>query len=114
MTITLYSRTRNGRLSYYTLHDRQPSLDGSPVLTSAWRIEGGRERELHRTFASGKERDRALRRLFTAAVRRGYRLLYSFDRAGIGRFGTGAESLAAGIVPGAIASREATRAVSDA
>jgi len=89
MTLTLFTRGRNGRLSYYTLHDRQPSLDGSPVLTSAWRIEGGRERERRYSFSDDKDRDRTLRRLFARAVRRGYRLLYSFDRAGIGRFGGG-------------------------
>lgn len=89
MTFTLFSRSRDGRLAYYTLHDRQPSLDGSPVLTAAWRTEGRRERERRYAFGSQRERDRALRRLFSRAVRRGYRLLYSFDRAGIGRFGVG-------------------------
>jgi hypothetical protein len=92
MTLTLFAQDRNGRLSYYTLHDRQPSLDGLPVLTSAWRIEGGRERERRYSFANERERDRALRRLFSRAVRRGYTLLYSFDRSGIGRFGDGAET----------------------
>ncbi|HOX14392.1 MAG TPA: hypothetical protein PLB56_15915 [Spirochaetales bacterium] len=89
MTLTLFTRDRNGRLSYYTLHDRQPSLDGLPVLTSAWRVEGGRERERRYSFSDERDRDRALRRLFTRAVRRGYTLLYSFDRSGIGRFGGG-------------------------
>ena len=87
MILTLFARNRDGRLSYYTLHDRQLSLDGLPGLTSAWRIEGGGERERRYSFADEEERNRILRRLFTRAVRRGYRLLYSFDRAGIGRFG---------------------------
>lgn len=98
MTLTLFTRGRNGRLSYYTLHDRQPSLDGLPVLISAWRVEGCRERERRFSFASEKERDRALRRLFTRAVRRGYTLLYSFDRSGIGRFGGGPEAATADAV----------------
>ena len=98
MTLTLFTRDRNGRLSYYTLHDRQPSLDGLPVLTSAWRVEGGRERERRYSFSDERDRDRALRRLFTRAVRRGYTLLYSFDRSGIGRFGGGPEATAADAV----------------
>lgn len=92
MTLTLFAQGRSGRLYYYTLHDRQPSLDGLPVLTSAWRVEGGRERERRLSFPSERDRDRALRRLFTRAVRRGYALLYSFDRSGIGRFGAGDET----------------------
>ena len=87
MIVTLFSQTRDGRLLYYTLHDRQPALDGFPALTAAWRREGARERERRYVFDSAGERDRALRRLFSGAVRRGYRLLYSFDRAGPGRFG---------------------------
>ncbi|NLJ47699.1 MAG: hypothetical protein GX430_14205 [Treponema sp.] len=109
MILTFFAQDRRGRLSYYTLHDRQPSLDGLPSLTSAWRVEGGRERERHYSFANERERDRALRRLFTRAVRRGYRLLYSFDRSGIGRFGIGPD-LGPDLLPRTAPSRAASDA----
>lgn len=87
MIITLYTELKDGRLRYYTLHDRQLSLDRRYTLTVARRTENAAERERFYTFDSAREMDGKLKELFTRAVRRGYRLLYCFDREGFGRFG---------------------------
>ncbi len=87
MIITLYAESKNGRLRYYTIHDRQPALDSRYTLTTAWRTENARGRERHHSFATARERDEKLQRIFHRTASRGYRLLYSFDRRGFGRFG---------------------------
>jgi hypothetical protein len=78
MIITLYKTGQDGRLRYYTVHDRQPALDSPYALCSAWRIGMGREREkLHRFETRAK-----IRELVSRKLKEGYRLLYSFSRAG--------------------------------
>jgi len=91
MIITLYAESAKGRLRYYTIHDRQPSLESPHTLTAAWRTENAQERERRYTFESARDKNRMLRKLFLRTIRRGYRLLYSFDREGFGRFGTAAD-----------------------
>ncbi|MDA8424938.1 MAG: hypothetical protein M0Z80_02275 [Treponema sp.] len=73
---------KDGRLHYYTVHDRQPVLDAPFALCSAWRIGIGRERERLYRFQSVVERDRMIRKLVSRRLRDGYRLIYSFSRAG--------------------------------
>ena len=87
MIITLFAQSKTGLLHYYTLHDRQLSLGQPYALTAAWRAENARERERLYVFSSARERDGKLKTLFRSSLRRGYRLLYSFDREGFGRFG---------------------------
>ncbi|MGO8695337.1 MAG: hypothetical protein ACLQMF_16875 [Rectinemataceae bacterium] len=82
MIITLIKTAKDGRLHYYTVHDRQPALDAPFALCSAWRIGMGRERERLYRFQSVTERDRMIRTLVSRRIRDGYRLLYSFSRAG--------------------------------
>lgn len=93
MIITLYAKARDGRLRYYTIHDRQPSLESPYTLTAAWRAENSREREWRYFFKTSNEMNRKIRTLFRKTARRGYKLLYSFDRDGFGRFGLNAYSL---------------------
>jgi len=87
MIITLYAESSEGRLRYYTIHDRQPSLESPYTLTAAWRGENARERERRYTFESAFEKNKMLKKLFLKTAHRGYKLLYSFDREGFGRFG---------------------------
>jgi len=82
MIITLIKSGKDGRLHYYTIHDRQQLLDAPFALCAAWRVGMGRERERLHRFQSVVERDRMLRTLVARRLRDGYRLLYSFSRAG--------------------------------
>jgi hypothetical protein len=82
MIITLIKKAKDGRLHYYTVHDRQPVLDAPFALCSAWRIGMGRERERLYRFQVATERDKMIRTLVSRRIHDGYRLLYSFSRAG--------------------------------
>jgi len=82
MIITLMKNAKDGRLHYYTVHDRQPVLDAPYALCSAWRIGIGRERERLYRFQSVVERDKMIRTLVSRRLHDGYRLIYSFSRAG--------------------------------
>lgn len=93
MFITLYAESRNGRLKYYTIHDRQPTLDSPFVLTTAWRNENARERERQYVFENARQMSEKLRELFRRTTRRGYRLLYRYDREDPGRFGRARDSI---------------------
>jgi hypothetical protein len=82
MIITLYMTGKDGRIHYYTLHDRQQLLDTPYALSTSWRIGLGKERERIQGFASLADRDERIRFLMAGRMKRGYRLLYSFSRAG--------------------------------
>lgn len=81
MIITMYRTGEDGRLRYYTLHDRQPVMGHPYALTVAWRTGNGAEREKLYVFDSLADMDRKIRQVFGRRVRDGYRLLYSFSRA---------------------------------
>ena len=80
MIITMYRTGEDGRLRYYTLHDRQPVMGHPYALTVAWRTGNGAEREKLYVFDSLAEMDRKIRQVFGRRIRDGYRLLYSFSR----------------------------------
>jgi hypothetical protein len=80
MIVTLYRTGKDGRLLYYTLHDRQQSLTSPYALTTAWRSGNGREREKLHLFESLAEMDKMIRSILAKRVKDGYRLLYSFSR----------------------------------
>lgn len=82
MIIILTKGGKDGRVHYYTIHDRQQVLDAPYALCAAWRVGMGRERERLHRFQSAAERDRTIRALVARKLREGYRLLYSFSRAG--------------------------------
>ncbi len=82
MIVTLYRTAVDGRTQYYTIHDRQQLLDTPYALCASWRIGMGRERErTHRCETLG-ERDRLIRDLIRKRTRDGYKILYTFSRAG--------------------------------
>ena len=81
MIITLYRTGTDGRIHYYTIHDRQPVLDAPYSLCSSWRVGLGRERERLRRFETLGERDKAVRNLVARRVKDGYRILYFFSRS---------------------------------
>lgn len=80
MIVTLYRTGTDGRMLYYTVHDRQQSLTSAYSLTSAFRTGNGREREKHHDFNSLAEMDAMIRKLLSRRVKSGYRLLYSWSR----------------------------------
>ncbi|HTX71662.1 MAG TPA: hypothetical protein VMC79_02460 [Rectinemataceae bacterium] len=82
MLITFIKTGRDGRTQFYTIHDRQAALDAPFALCAAWRVGSGRERERLHRFQSVGERDRMLRELIARRFKAGYKLLYSFSRAG--------------------------------
>jgi len=81
MIITLYKTGADGRISYYTIHDRQPALDAPFALCASWRVGLGRERERLHRFETLAERDKAVRSLVARRVKDGYRILYFFSRS---------------------------------
>ena len=80
MIVTLMKHGKDGRLLYYTIHDRQQSLHFPHSLTTLFRTGSGRERERHYDFATLAEMDAMIRSLLSKRVRDGYRLLYSWSR----------------------------------
>lgn len=80
MLITLFKTAANGKILYYTLHDRQPLLTAPYALTVAWRTGEGQEREKIYGFETIAEMDRKIRELFGRRLRTGYKLLYSYMR----------------------------------
>ena len=83
MIITLYKLARDGTTHYYTIHDRQPLLDSPYSLCASWRIGLGKERERLHRFQTLLEKDRTIRGLIAKRVNDGYKILYSFSRAGV-------------------------------
>ncbi|HUX42970.1 MAG TPA: hypothetical protein VMV83_17525 [Rectinemataceae bacterium] len=80
MIVTLMKHGKDGRLLYYTIHDRQQSLTSPHALTTLFRTGSGREREKHYDFASLAEMDAMIRSLLSKRIRDGYRVLYSWSR----------------------------------
>ncbi|MFZ4616919.1 MAG: hypothetical protein ACOYM2_12090 [Rectinemataceae bacterium] len=78
--VTLMRHGQDGRILYYTIHDRQPSLSAPYALTTAYRVGSGRERERHYDFEDISEMDEAIRFLLARRIKDGYRLLYSWSR----------------------------------
>jgi hypothetical protein len=83
MIITLYKTGADGRIAYYTIHDRQPALDAPYALCASWRVGAGRERERLHRFETLAGRDKAVRTLVARRVKAGYRILYFFSRSGL-------------------------------
>ncbi len=83
MIITLYKLGRDGTTHYYTIHDRQPVLDSPYSLCASWRIGLGKERERLHRFQTLLEKDKTIRGLIAKRVKDGYKILYSFSRAGV-------------------------------
>jgi hypothetical protein len=81
MIITLYKTGADGRINYYTIHDRQPALDAPYALCASWRVGLGRERERLHRFETLAQRDKAVRALVARRVKDGYRILYFFSRS---------------------------------
>lgn len=80
MIVTLFRTGKDGRLLYYTLHDRQQSLTSAFALTTAFRSGNGKEREKLHLFDSLAEMDAMIRLTLRKRFKDGYRLLYSFSR----------------------------------
>ena len=80
MIVTLFRTGKDGRLLYYTLHDRQQSLTSAYALTTAFRSGNGKEREKLHLFDSLAEMDAMIRATLKRRFKDGYRLLYSFSR----------------------------------
>jgi hypothetical protein len=81
MIITLYKTGTEGRIHYYTIHDRQPVFDAPFSLCTSWRIGTGRERERLLRFETSTDRDKAVRSLVARRIKDGYRILYFFSRS---------------------------------
>lgn len=80
MTITFYKKSDDGKVQYYSLHDRQGDFFSPFVLTAIWGSELDSGRVKVYSFSTGKEQDKKLRDIFNQRVRNGYRVLYSFAR----------------------------------
>ena len=91
MIVTLMKHGKDGRLLYYTIHDRQQSLTSPHALTTLFRTGSGREREKHYDFASLAEMDSMIRPLLSKRIRDGYRVLYSWSRDASWGFSPNAE-----------------------
>ena len=80
MIVTLMKHGKNGRLLYYTIHDRQQSLSSPHALTTLFRTGSGREREKQYDFSTLAQMDAMIRSLLSRRISDGYRLLYSWSR----------------------------------
>ncbi len=80
MIVTLFKTGKDGKLLYYTVHDRQASLISPYALTLSWRVGNGRERSRFYPFDSLAEMDKMIRAVLQKRFKDGYRLLYSFSR----------------------------------
>jgi hypothetical protein len=83
MIITLYKVGKDGKTHYYTVHDRQPVLDSPYAICASWRVGLGKEREKLHRFQTLLDRDKMIRQLISQRVKGGYRILYTFTRAGV-------------------------------
>ncbi|MDA8411142.1 MAG: hypothetical protein M0001_12215 [Treponema sp.] len=114
MIVTLMKHGKDGRLLYYTIHDRQQSLTSPHALTTLFRTGSGRERERHYDFETLSRMDAMIRSLLSRRIRDGYRLLYSWSRdANWGEAPGSAEARAAspiGLLSKANAALDARRA----
>ena len=82
MIITLCKAGSDGRMLYYTIHDRQQVFDAPFALSAAFRVGLGRERERIHRFDTLADRDKMIRSLISRRIKDGYRLLYTFSRSG--------------------------------
>ena len=80
MIVTLMKHGKDGRLLYYTIHDRQQSLTSPHALTTLFKTGSGREREKHYDFPTLAAMDALIRSLLAKRIRDGYRVLYSWSR----------------------------------
>ncbi|HUX38079.1 MAG TPA: hypothetical protein VMV44_09290 [Rectinemataceae bacterium] len=80
MIVTLMKHGKDGRLLYYTIHDRQQSLTSPHALTTLFRTGAGREREKHYDFDSLAAMDALIKSLLARRIKDGYRILYSWSR----------------------------------
>ena len=80
MMITLYKTDQQGRIHYYSIHDRQTHFFSPYALTVNWgnALSAGREKVY--ALGSREEMDQTLQQLIQRRVTRGYRVLYSFFR----------------------------------
>jgi hypothetical protein len=78
--ITFYKNKPDGRMRYYTIHDRQNILFARYYFTTISGIELNVGREKLYTFKTRKEMDTKLRYLFKKRINTGYKVLYSFSR----------------------------------
>lgn len=85
MIITLYKAGADGKMLYYTIHDRQQVLDAPFALSADFRVGLGRERERLHRFDTLADRDRMIRKLIARRLKDGYRLLYTFSRSGFSK-----------------------------
>jgi len=80
MIVTLMKQGKDGKLLYYTVHDRQQSLASPYSLSTGFRSGNGRERERHYDFETLLDMDKMIRKLLKRRITHGYRLLYSWSR----------------------------------
>ena len=80
--ITLYRVDDPDTIRYYSISDRQGHLFYDNTFTVSWGValSAGRER-LH-VFDSRRDMDDKLRELVRRRIRDGYRVLYTYFRAG--------------------------------
>jgi len=106
MIVTLMKRGKDGRILYYTIHDRQQSLTSSHALTTLFRSGAGRERERHYEFDSLSRMDAMIKTLLVRRIKGGYRLLYSWSRDAKWAGAPDSESFQAGLLSRAAAARD--------
>jgi predicted DNA-binding WGR domain protein len=80
MMITLYKTDQQGRLQYYSLHDRQGHLFLQHSFTVTWGPGLNTGREKAYAFDTRREMDQKLQELIRSRLESGYKVLYSFFR----------------------------------
>jgi len=80
MLFTLYKPGADGKIRYYSIHDRQPMLYSRYALTVSWFAGNESAREKVYSFETRADMDAKLRTLFRTKLRDGYRMLYQFKR----------------------------------
>ena len=80
MMVTLVREKSDGKLTYFSIHNRQGNLFSPYTITilSGTSLRQARERQL--IFASQSELDTTVRKLIADRFSRGYRVLYSYFR----------------------------------
>jgi hypothetical protein len=81
MTVTFYRKQEDGKVQYYSIHDRQGDFFTPFVLTAVWGNDLNTGRVKVFTFKNSEELDKKLRNVFLSRVRNGYKVLYSFARS---------------------------------
>lgn len=77
MLVILYKKAQDGRLSYYTLDDRQPGLFSEHTLTLSWGRSPEGSRHKHYTFDSLVAKNKRIRQILEQKLRT-YQVLYSY------------------------------------